>query len=55
LGNLRTPHSLLITHLTDESITYHDPAFAQGPVSTLLAEFLLAWSDMDEQTAFLYR
>jgi len=45
----------LVISIDNERVTYHDPALSYGPVSTLLAEFLLAWSEMDEQAAFLGR
>jgi ABC-type bacteriocin/lantibiotic exporter with double-glycine peptidase domain len=54
-GNIRTQHTVLVISIGNEQITYHDPALSYGPVSTLLAEFLLAWSEMDEQAAFLGR
>jgi hypothetical protein len=52
-GNIRTQHSLLILNLDPNRITYHDPALQSGPVSVALNEFLLAWSEMDQQAAFL--
>lgn len=54
-GNVRTQHSLLIIKVDPDQITYHDPALADGPVSAVLNEFLLAWSEMDQQAAFLQR
>jgi ABC-type bacteriocin/lantibiotic exporter with double-glycine peptidase domain len=54
-GNIRTQHTVSVISIGNEQITYHDPALSYGPVSTLLAEFLLAWSEMDEQAAFLGR
>jgi len=54
-GNIRTQHTVLVISIGNEQITYHDPALSYGPVSTRLAEFLLAWSEMDEQAAFLGR
>jgi hypothetical protein len=39
----------------NEQITYHDPARSYGPVPTLLAEFLLASGEMDEQASFVSR
>ncbi|MBC8450278.1 MAG: hypothetical protein H8D78_21300 [Chloroflexi bacterium] len=52
-GNIRTQHTLLMADVGSEQIAYHDPALAYGPVSALLAEFLLAWGEMDERAAFL--
>jgi hypothetical protein len=60
-GNIRTQHTVLIVSVDldngngNERVTYHDPALSYGPVSTVLAEFLLAWSEMDEQVAFVSR
>lgn len=54
-GNIRTQHAVLITNITTDQVMYHDPALAYGPVSALLAEFLLAWGEMDEQAAILSR
>ena len=54
-GNIRTQHTVLVTHIDADRIAYHDPALAHGPVSTLLTEFLLAWGEMDERAAFLSR
>jgi uncharacterized protein YvpB len=54
-GNIRTPHTVLVMDTDPERIVYHDPALARGPVSASHAEFLLAWSEMDGQTAFLSR
>ena len=54
-GNIRTQHAVLVINADVEQVTYHDPALSYGPVSTLLAEFLLAWSVMDERVAFLSR
>lgn len=52
-GNIRTQHTVLVANINVEQITYQDPALSYGPVSTLHAEFLLAWSGMDERAAFL--
>jgi hypothetical protein len=52
-GNIRTQHTVLVTVASAERVTYHDPALAHGPVSTLRDEFLLAWGEMDERAAFL--
>ncbi len=54
-GNIRTQHTVLPVNVnTDtERITYHDPMLTYGPVSALSIEFLLAWGEMDERTAFL--
>jgi hypothetical protein len=52
-GNIRTQHAVLITNITADQVTYHDPAWTYGPVSAPLAEFLLAWGEMDEQAAIL--
>ncbi len=52
-GNIRTQHTILPVNATTEQIAYHDPMLAHGPVSALLTEFLLAWSEMDERTAIL--
>lgn len=54
-GNIRTQHTVLVVSVGAEQIAYHDPALAHGPVSALRAEFLLAWSEMDERIAFLSR
>ena len=54
-GNIRTQHTVLMVDAGAEQVTYHDPALAHGPVSTLSAEFFLAWSEMDERAAFLSR
>ena len=52
-GNLRTRHAVLLNDVNAERITYHDPALAYGPVYTDTSEFMLAWSEMDEQAALL--
>jgi uncharacterized protein YvpB len=52
-GNVRTQHTVLLANVGTEYISYHDPALAHGPVSALRAEFLLAWSEMDEQAVLL--
>jgi hypothetical protein len=54
-GNIRTQHTMLTINAGAEQITYHDPALSYRPVSTLLDEFLPAWSTMDERVAFLSR
>jgi ABC-type bacteriocin/lantibiotic exporter with double-glycine peptidase domain len=54
-NNIRTQHAVLITKVTADQITYHDPVLAYGPVSALLAEFLLAWGEMDQRMALLSR
>ncbi len=54
-GNIRTQHTVLVVDVGAEQIAYHDPALAYGPVSALRAEFLLAWSEMDERVAFMSR
>jgi len=52
-GNIHAQHAVLVTGVGVEQIEYHDPALAYGPVSALRAEFLLAWSEMEELAAFL--
>jgi hypothetical protein len=52
-GDIRTQHTVLVVGLGPDQITYHDPALADGPVSALRGEFLLAWSEMAELAAFL--
>lgn len=54
-GNIRTQHTVLVVDVGVEQIAYHDPALAYGSVSALRAEFLLAWSEMDERVAFMSR
>jgi hypothetical protein len=54
-GHIRTQHTLLILTVTNDEVTYHDPALPDGPVNAALDEFLLAWSEMAEQAAFLSR
>ena len=54
-GNIRTQHTLLVVSIDGDQIAYHDPALAYGPVSALLAEFLLAWDEMDRRAALLSR
>jgi hypothetical protein len=54
-NDIRTQHTLLVLSITTDQVTYHDPAFPQGPVSAPRGEFLLAWSEMAELTAFLSR
>jgi len=54
-GNIRTQHTVLVVDAGAEQITYHDPDLTYGPVFALRAEFLLAWSEMDERAAFLSR
>ena len=50
---IRTQHAVLVIDIQDEQIFYHDPMLPTGPVETSLNGFLLAWSDMEELTAFL--
>ncbi len=52
-GNIRTQRTVLVVGVNAEQIKYYDPALAHGPVSALLAEFLLAWGEMDQRAAFL--
>ncbi|MEJ2749512.1 MAG: C39 family peptidase [Anaerolineae bacterium] len=54
-AKIRTQHTVLVVHVNSDQVTYHDPALAQGPVSVLRDEFLLAWSYMAEKAAFLTR
>ncbi|NKQ36084.1 MAG: hypothetical protein HF973_10775 [Chloroflexi bacterium] len=54
-NDLRTPHAVLILDVTIEHIIYHDPAMTQGHTAASRNEFLLAWSEMAEKTAFLRR
>jgi hypothetical protein len=54
-GQIRTQHTVLVVKVDSDYVTYHDPALAQGPVSALRQEFLLAWSYMAEQVAFIAR
>jgi ABC-type bacteriocin/lantibiotic exporter with double-glycine peptidase domain len=52
-GDIRTQHTVLVVGLGLDQVTYHDPALADGPASAPRGEFLLAWSEMAELTAFL--
>jgi hypothetical protein len=52
-GQIRTQHTVLVVNVDLDYITYHDPAFANGPISALRQEFLLAWSYMAELAAFV--
>jgi ABC-type bacteriocin/lantibiotic exporter with double-glycine peptidase domain len=54
-GNIRTQHTLLVTNIGKGRITYHDPSLAHGPVSATLAEFLLAWNEMERLAVSLSR
>ncbi|MCP4362165.1 MAG: hypothetical protein GY796_29510 [Chloroflexi bacterium] len=54
-NDLRTQHAVLIVNVTLEEIVYHDPSWKQGPTVASRNEFLLAWSEMAEQTAVLRR
>ena len=54
-GNIRTQHAILEVNADAERISYHDPALSYGPVSASIDEFLLAWSEMDNQAALLNR
>jgi hypothetical protein len=54
-GDLRTPHAVLLLEITPDQIIYHDPAMTQGNTAVSHNEFLLAWSEMAEKTAFLRR
>jgi len=51
--NIWSPHAVLVTEVQAALILYHDPALPDGPVSVAHNEFLLAWSEMAEQTAFI--
>lgn len=50
-----TQHAILITAIDEQSIVYHDPALFHGPVTALLDEFYIGWTEMSEQAAILYR
>ena len=52
-GNIRTQHAILVISADVDWIAYHDPALSYGPVSAPIAEFLLAWDEMDQQAALL--
>jgi len=54
-GNIRTQHAILVINVDVDWISYHDPALSNGPVSARIAEFLLAWDEMDKQAALLSR
>jgi hypothetical protein len=54
-GNIRTQHTLLVTNIGKGRITYYDPSLAHGPVSATLAEFLLAWNEMERLAVSLSR
>jgi ABC-type bacteriocin/lantibiotic exporter with double-glycine peptidase domain len=51
--NIRTQHTVLIVETSSDYVVYHDPALTEGPTSASRDEFLLAWSEMAEQVAFL--
>lgn len=51
--DVRTQHVVLVTAVDDVNVTYYDPALATGPTVAASGEFLLAWSDMSEQAAFI--
>jgi ABC-type bacteriocin/lantibiotic exporter with double-glycine peptidase domain len=52
-NTIESQHSVLLLAMDDNSVTYHDPALTYGPVTASLGEFLLAWSEMAEQVAFI--
>jgi len=54
-STLRTQHVVIITAIDTAQISYHDPALSYGPVAVQLDAFLLAWSDMSEQAALLWK
>lgn len=43
-------HALVVTELTEQSVTAHDPARATGPDQIPLDEFLRAWAATDYLT-----
>ena len=51
--DIRTQHTVLVLEATSEHVTYHDPALQTGFTQASVGEFLLAWSEMAEQVAFL--
>lgn len=51
-GNIRTPHTLLVTAITPEHILYHDPALPNGPVQAFKGEFELAWQKWGRKRPF---
>ncbi|MCL4870611.1 MAG: hypothetical protein KJ063_16745 [Anaerolineae bacterium] len=53
--DVESQHTLYLTGMDDDCVIYHDPALAYGPVTASLGEFLLAWSEMAEQVAFINR
>jgi ABC-type bacteriocin/lantibiotic exporter with double-glycine peptidase domain len=52
---ISTQHAILIVQIYKQDIVYHDPALAHGPVTALLDEFYIGWTEMSEQTAILRR
>lgn len=54
-STLRTQHVVVVTAIDAVQISYHDPALPYGPATVQLDAFLLAWSDMSEQAALLWK
>ena len=52
---LQTQHVVVVTQIDATQITYHDPALPYGPVTVQLDAFLLAWREMAEQVALLWK
>jgi ABC-type bacteriocin/lantibiotic exporter with double-glycine peptidase domain len=50
-SDIQTQHTVLIVGVTPDQVSYHDPAWSEGPVSAVRDEFLLAWGEMDELAA----
>ncbi len=52
-SNLSRQHAVLVVHIDADQIVYHNPALPYGPVTAKPDDFLLAWSEMEEQAALL--
>ena len=50
---IRAQHAVLIVGISEQNVTLHDPAFAHGPTTVLIGDFLLAWDEMDNRYALI--
>ncbi|MEX1021132.1 MAG: C39 family peptidase [Litorilinea sp.] len=52
-GN-RFQHAVLVSGMDDSTVWLHDPALADGPTGVPLADFLLAWDEIDHRFAVIF-
>lgn len=52
---VKSQHAVLVVGCEDQQLYIHDPALAHGPIQIPLADFLLAWDEMDTRCAVIPR